>query len=306
VRADALAEPRVWSIPEVEYKVDQVRTLSKTGGASLVALGSSAIDVALDPDQLSPRPGLRPAYNGGIGGSSIKITADWGELKAIPLLKPDVVIVGMTSREFNPNDPHANAFHQDFDRSPAIRELTDTDNALQRVERSAEDASALFKYRTVLRQPRYLWNLIGLGNAPRKRPYGQVSAAGHKVIYLKDTYADKEQLYKASALFRWELGRTERAKFTQLMEYLQANVKHVLVVSMPVTHDYIRWTPHGQADLDEVNAVLRRVAVATGAEFVETGVWPNELFADAGHVNAAGTARFTKMINAELARLGWR
>jgi hypothetical protein len=306
VRADALLEPDDWTIPEASFKEKQIDALAANGGASLVALGSSSIDVAFNPDQLTPGTSARPAYNAGIAGSSMAITAGWTEFQAVPRLKPDIAIVGITTREFNPNDSVTSNYTDEFIGSPKYRQASGTENAMERVERGAENASALFRYRTILRQPGYLWNLIGLGDAPVERGATRVSETGHKGIYVRATYTDKEAIYKGAALYRWEIGSSQRERLSHLLRYLRNNVAHVLVVNMPVSPVYVAWSPKGQADLDAVNALLRRLTAANDIEFLDAGVWPIELFADAGHVNGAGSKRFTEMIDTELQRLGWR
>ena len=304
-RADALVEPQLWSSPEQEYKAKQIDALAARGGASVVAIGSSAIDAAFDATKLAGSA-PRPAYNAGTGGSSMAMVAGWGEFEAVPRLKPDTVVLGITTREFNPNDPQQAVFTRDFLASRAYRKASGSESALQVVERRAEDVSELFRYRTILRQPRYLENLIGLGDAPRDSKYALVNNAGQYINFISASYKNTPYKFKATALYKWELGAEEQATLTKLLRYLTTHVKHVLVVSMPITPVYVGWSPGGQADIDAVNALVRRQVDAAGAQFLDAGIWPTEFFADAGHVNGAGSARFMETINAELQRLGWR
>ena len=74
---------------------------------------------------------------------------------------------------------------------------------------------------------------------------------------------------------------------------------------MPTTQDYVGLHPHGQPDVDTFNRVLQSTAQTHGAAFLNLGVWPNEQFADEGHVNGAGSDRFMIELNTELAKLGW-
>src|SRR5205085_12548229 len=112
--------------------------------------------------------------------------------------------------------------------------------------------------------------------------------------------------FQATALYKWRIGPAEQATLTRLLTYLRGHVKHVLLVAMPVTPYYVEWSPGGQADITAFNTELRRQADANGAQFLDPGIWPTEFFADAGHLNVQGAARFTGALNSELQRLGWR
>jgi len=309
-RADSLIEPQLWSAPEQTYKSDQISALAEKGGASLVAVGSSTVDAAFDAHKLTPSISGRPSYNAATGGGSLPIIAGWSEFEVIPRLKPDTVIVGIVSREMNPNDPKQQGFTRDFLASRAFRHLNGTENAMQVVEQRVEDASALFRYRTILRQPRYIQNFLGFGDAPRNGSYASVvNSAGQYTSFLPHGFHNTpaiEKQFRSAGLYRWELGQTERGTLSHLLRYLRANVKNVLLVSMPITPVYVSWSPNGQADIDVFNAEMRRQADANGAKFLDTGVWPTDLFADPGHVNRAGSERFMDTINTELRRLGWR
>jgi hypothetical protein len=67
----------------------------------------------------------------------------------------------------------------------------------------------------------------------------------------------------------------------------------VIVVNMPVSRSYVDAHPNGETGYREAVAVVEEEASRVGARFVDVGPWPDELMADAGHVNADGVARFT-------------
>jgi hypothetical protein len=301
----------LWPSPEQTNKFEQIKTLASKGGASLIAIGSSAVDAAFDPSRLSPASvPTRPAYNAGTGAASLTITTGWSEFEAIPRLKPDVVVLGVTSRELNPNDPEQPTFTRDFLTSRGFKFVRGNESTMQTVERRLENASALFRYRTILRQPQYAESLLGIGEVPRDDSY-RTKANGQRASYLAGHFDDTpldamKKHFSSTALYKWKIGRGEQQTLSRLLKYLRAHVKHVLVVGMPVTPLYVEWSPGGQSDIDAFNAELQRQADGNGAQFLDGGVWPTEYFADAGHVNAQGAARFTATLNAELQRLGWR
>jgi len=167
-RSSALPDPPRWSAPEIDYKEKQVRRLQARGGSSTVFLGSSVIDVAADPSHLSPASAARPAYNAGFGAASVSMIDTWATKVALPRLRPDVVVVGLASRDVNANDPDQARFERDFADCRAVRQLSGRDSGLDRAEQRLEAESALFKYRTLLRYWRFVANVVGVGHAPRR------------------------------------------------------------------------------------------------------------------------------------------
>src|SRR5688500_18520733 len=77
-RADELPAPVTWSAPELDVKEAQIDQLEASGGASTVFLGSSTVDVGVDPSALSPDgAGGRPSYNAATGAASIGMIDLW-------------------------------------------------------------------------------------------------------------------------------------------------------------------------------------------------------------------------------------
>src|SRR3546814_581408 len=71
---DRLPPPPDWYTPEYGVKERQLRDLAAEGGASVALLGSSVIDVAVDPAGLDgPVTADRPAYNAGLIGANLEM-----------------------------------------------------------------------------------------------------------------------------------------------------------------------------------------------------------------------------------------
>jgi len=167
-RASTMPDPPRWSAPEIDYKEAQVERLQARGGASVVFLGSSVIDAAANPTLVASPGAARPPYNAGFGGGSVRMINTWATKVAVPRLKPDVVVLGLASRDLNPNDPEQVRLEQDFVAARAVKELTGRASSLDRAERRLERSSALFKYRSQLRRPQFFANFVGVGHAPRR------------------------------------------------------------------------------------------------------------------------------------------
>ena len=306
VRASALPDPPRWSAPEIDYKEKQVRRLQSRGGSSTVLLGSSVIDVGADPAQLSAASAERPAYNAGFGAASIRMIDTWGTRVVLPRLHPDVVVLGLASRDVNANDPDQARFERDFAGCRAVRQLTNRDSGLDHAERRLESWSALFKYRTLLRHWRFIANVVGVGHAPRRDTRSKTTNdRGQYLGFLRLNNVRSpriDQYFAGSALSRYEIGPRQLGALRHLLAASRRHA-HVLVVKMPVTAHYVTLHPRGRADDDEFAQTLRREAAAVGGTFLDLGVWPDAQFADPAHLNGVGAERFSNLIATEIRQL---
>src|SRR5437879_5105086 len=83
-----LTEWRSW---EMQHKVAAMDEVAREGGASVVAIGSSMINAAVDPDRLSLQlRRSRPAFNAGLNGAGIRLLELWTLKVVVPTLRPDV------------------------------------------------------------------------------------------------------------------------------------------------------------------------------------------------------------------------
>jgi hypothetical protein len=302
IRASSMPDPLRWSAPELQYKEQQIHRLQSRGGASIVFLGSSVVDVGVDPTLVAPRRGGRPAYNAATGGGSIAMIDTWAERVAVPRLKPDVVVIGLVSRELNPNDPVQTRLERSFVASAAVRQLDGTETLAQRAERYADRLSALLKYRTLLRQGRFLANIVGTGNAPSRRTRSTTTADdGQYQGFLSLRYnGGSAAQFRATALRDYRVGPRQLATLRSLLAYAKAHVAHVIVVDMPVTATYVSLHPRRRTDQDAFDSALATEAAAVGAPLVRAGVWPEDAFADPAHLNGVGAHRLTAMLIEQL------
>jgi hypothetical protein len=63
---------------------------------------------------------------------------------------------------------------------------------------------------------------------------------------------------------------------------------------MPVSSAFVRAVPGGAPALVSAENELIGVAQASGARVLRPGEWSVRYFADAAHLNQAGTTRFTR------------
>jgi hypothetical protein len=299
IRASALPPPQKWSTPDLTHKDQQIADLQRRTGASVVFLGSSSIDGALDASTIRHGVASRPAYNAGLRGGSVRMVSTWAQLVVVPRLRPEVVVLGVVSRELSGNDPVTDQREEDFFAAPATRYLLESENLLQRVERNIEDVSDLFEYRTVLRQPRTFRAFLGLSVAPViTDPNIYIAPDGQFLIFLEGTYQPSQQF--SDEMRGYNLGDAQVARLRRLLTFLSERAEHVIVVNMPVTKDYVALHPRKRKDYDVFSRVLEQEAERAGAPYIDAGVWPNRFFADPVHVNSAGSRRITKIIDDEI------
>jgi hypothetical protein len=306
-RTSAIPAPTRWLGPEMALKEQQIDALQRDGGASTIFIGSSNVDAGVDPSALTAVRGPRPAYNAATGAASIAMIDFWARNVAISRLRPDVVIVGLTSRELNQNDPEQQRLEREFEDAPAVKHLRGAESILERAERRLEGVSALFRYRAVLRDPRYARALVGIAGHRTATTYGEtVAGDGQYGAFADERYVPSgviEHLFRSRAVNRYEIGDSQRSTLRALLRFINAHGARAVVVNMPVTADYVRFHPNGRRDYDRATATMSGEAALAGARFVDAGVWPDELFADPGHLNRAGAKRLTAMLDGVLRAL---
>ena len=290
-----LPEPQRWSSPEIQYKVG---LLEGHRPVSVAVVGSSVMDVSIDPSQLGN------AFNAALGAASIGMIADFTRAVVVPDLDPRTVVVGVASREVNPNAPEPAIMEARFRDAPAVRQLLGTESLLDEVARRAADFSALVRYRAALRDPE-TW----VGDIPRQWGVEQNSSSGMYLGFLDAAYrfdaAARQRLVDGS-LRDFRVGGAELGVVRQLIRTLTGEGRHVLLMVPPVSPDYVASYPHGASDHAAFLAAMAAVADQTGVPFLDAGVWDRALFADPLHVNRDGNVRVTALVRETLARQNWK
>lgn len=301
-RVGELPEPTLWSGPEMGVKEQRIGVLERHRGASVLFLGSSTVDAGVDPSRLGIEEVNRPAYNAATGAGSLDMIDFWARHVAVPRLDPDVVVLGVVSRELNPNNPEFRSLERAFFTSKAVIRLAGRESLLEQIERKVESWSVLVRYRTVLREPSNLWN-----DGPDGQTYGEIVADdGQYEGFLGGTYSPSTKVSRflqRNAVHDFVVGAREIERLRDLVRFVKGSGARVMVVNMPVTADYVDLHPAGGLDYDDYLGSLEEAAATAGAPFVDVGVWPDELFADPVHLNAAGAARLTELLGLELRQL---
>lgn len=300
--ASRLDPPLRWQNWETQNKVDRIDALAARGGASVVFVGSSMVNAAVDPaafDRAAPR--ARPAFNAAVNGADARLVEPWLLDVVVPRLRPDVVVIGLSSRDLNDH-----AAHRQFDLFRASDEgqwVTGRRSIADRLERSAERWSFLVRYRDDLRRPRRLaGHHDPLRDVADVGPLGQLRALD---IYEKATYAVTPHFVaeaRADALHDYSIGGSQQAALRRTVSQLRARGVRVVLVEMPITADAIALHPRGATDYAAFHARLRGLAAATGVPLVDPGAdfASTRWFFDPFHLNGTGRAAFTAALAHQL------
>jgi hypothetical protein len=295
---DRLPPPTEWYTPEYGIKEEQMAGLgARHDGASVVFIGSSVIDVSVDPSKVaSPPEDGRPAYNAGLIGANLEMVDVWSEHVVEPSLRPSVVVIGVSSRDVNRNGAGLEGQTPGFYELPAVRRLLGTESAIQKVETRLDDVSLLFRYRTVLRRP--LEALFGYDSPDRNLAMN--TDLGQE-LHLADTAyqggPNVETFFRTEPLLQWAGSETQFGAVRNTIDRLHAAGVRVIVLDVPVTDQYVGLHPRGAEDYRGYEAALNVLAAQTGAELVDTGTWLPAAFSDPLHLNGVGAELLTVVVD---------
>lgn len=304
VLAGPLNEPQVWRDKETAAKAAQIAAVGEAGGADIVLLGSSMTNAAVDPVALARSLGTpRPVYNAALNGASVRSMATWLEEVVIPELQPRLVVVGLSSRELNGRGINQAEELSSFSSSPAIERLTGSGGWMGRLERAVDDASALFRYRTVLRRP-----LDAFDDAKGPPRPAQVLLPNG---VLRALHVFEKTDYRVTAAFRtriagrvlndYAIGDAELAALADLLDTAGDAGVEVAVMLMPITADAVAMHPDGAEDQALFDATITTATEGHRLIDLRRSFEDLSLFADPLHLNGRGRHDFTLALAAALA-----
>lgn len=299
VRAAAphIPQPLVWGDYEAQFKLARMTDLRRRSDrASVVFVGSSNMNYAVDPPLFARRAGLQaPIFNAALNGADLRSIAFWTIRVVVPTLHPDVVVLGTTSREFNELNTPGILFYQQVTQSPAARKLLGADTTLDHLEASLERYSYLARYRTTLRRPVDLIKGNAVESEQRVNRWG---------TYLNLRFFQSRP-YSVPPRFRrplrFAIGGPQVSALDRLADELSRRGIRLVVVKMPVTKDFHLLPTHLQA-YREYEHTLERFVRSHAVGYVDASkpIRDRELFVDPIHLNTAGMRRFTTLVAAQV------
>ena len=286
---------RDWWNWEAENKVRTMTRLSKHGGASVAVIGSSMIQAALDPELLWELvPSERPPFNAALNGANACTIELWTRHLVIPLLRPEVVVLGVDSLEMNDNT-RTKIFDRLSTARPWLR-MKDEAPLLRRLLYRFERISYLIRFRRLVSRTARERAAVG-------RRGSDVTPLGYTVLARKfhnRPYhaTDEQRAVWNLALNEYATGGRQLAALNRLLDELLATGIRVIVVNMPTTKDWIDQHPRDGADFASYETAVAKLVQGRDVSFVDLS-WEfpqDDYFGDPVHVNGRGQERFTRTV----------
>jgi hypothetical protein len=288
------ASLNAWNDWQATNKGEAIDALARRGGSSVVLMGSSMMDYAVDPAALSNALGLkRPAFNASLNGAEAQLMHFWLLNVVVPRLRPRVVVIGVSSRELNDLGKGTRDAFEAVRHSYGGRAVANDLSPTERVLEMGERVSGLVRYRSLLRKPTRLFDAEPLEEGLA------VSVLG------SPTHRRRLDAFKAlpPIVGGFAVGGTSMRVLERLIERLSSSNIRPVLVEMPIAPDGYARHPNGIADYRRFQHTIARVVTSTGATFADmlTPFPTSEWFGDSVHLNKGGRERFTQLLAGILA-----
>ncbi|MGI9609170.1 MAG: hypothetical protein ACR2NL_02645 [Acidimicrobiia bacterium] len=286
-----------WNFAQTDRKVGEMEAMAAAGEtADVVLIGNSSVNAAFITDDLETQSGLGTFFNAGLDGSSMRQTEDWTLNVVVPLVAPDLVVIGLTSRDLNDASSSNAEVFEKYQNSRGRARFLDEETSGQRIQRALSQVSALVRISPFLRDPA---SLVTQYN-PNGPDTGEFVLPGEDYEPRPlDVTRTRER-----ALNDYSLGGVELEALSRLVAQLESMNIEVVVVEMPfVAEDYLDMHPNGAADYDAYRRVVETFAADNDLAYIDltTYPWTTGEFYDFLHVNSTGIAIVNTMVADALA-----
>ncbi|HEY2214733.1 MAG TPA: hypothetical protein VGH31_06725, partial [Acidimicrobiales bacterium] len=243
--ASRLPAPLQWQSYETQKKVDQIDQLSKHGGASIVFLGSSLVDLGTEPNVVDAQLGGHvTSYNAGLDSSIPRMTTVWAEHVVIPKLHPKVLVLGVGPYDLDGSGGSTRlAFYNGFVNSPAAKKLLNHNDLIQNLNQWLGQHSSLWFNKVALRDPETVARAIFSRPQPSDPAADQVLPDGRQTTNQYVPFINVPRL----DITNWTLGTADANSIKQLIGYAAKRHIKVVLINMPVTNQLVNRMPQKEA-----------------------------------------------------------
>lgn len=299
-----LGEPQAWPTPELQHKFDRIAAIARgdrsvPGAGGTVLVGDSLLDAGADPAVLTGVP--QPVFNASLAGETLPVIASWATRVVTPRLHPSLVVLGFSVNVLNGDLPGEPALVRTYQRSRTVEAAEGSGDWVDRADGWLRDHVALYRDRSVLRDP-----FASHGAAGPKVYDPPLSSSGWNEDFRGLQLADTPQAQAAAtvevhdSLFHdFRPSAKKVIALGALIDRLRREGARVVLVLMPVSSSAVP-AAGGEAAYQAAAAELLSVAARHGIPTASAGLWPDQDFADAVHLNAAGASRFSKWLGSRL------
>lgn len=294
-------EPLWWHDRFTMHKELQMRRLQRAGGVDVVVIGTSMMLYGVDPVVLTRRTGLR-VYNASIYRGVPTVSEAWLRDRVLPMLRPQVVVVGMSPVEVNDNSP-LNTRLGEYRDAPVWR-----GGVLRSLHRQAALRSWLALYLPMARQPRRFLSVLlrGLRSPHRWTVPLEVPGVLGREGQGED-FADRsfKVMPRMRELVMQQVGRDydnggeQESAYRRIAELVQESGARVVFAAMPLPaelHDEV--FQGGRANWAAQYDRLAALADEVGAPLVDVaeGFEDSRYYGDLVHLNGEGRQVFSERL----------
>ena len=294
--------PSTWPSSAMEAKYEQLRDLAAHNREpDVVFVGSSAVFEGIDAAAYSAAAGGDvTAYNAALGGASMISIERWTIDIVVNLAEPQTVVIGVIGRDINDNGIGQQAY---FERLIASQDYAaarrgNASNPADSIAGWLNDHWALWRMRPYLRQPITFARDVfrgGVAQPPTVGAQGAELESLYQFEYLFDE--DWRAFWTKRQLHDYSVGGREAAALRSLVDQLIDRNIQVVLVSMPVTDDYVDLLPDpaNQAEFEEL---LTELAPRPGLIYIDgrSIAASTDLFRDPAHLNPTGARRLAEAL----------
>ena len=291
-------DPGKWPRIEIAQKLDQMRTyVNDKEQVDVVFAGSSMMAGGFDPVEFNAETGLQ-AYNAAFAGSTMTTTALWVRDVVEPLMEPEVVVVGLQTRELSDTGSKNLIMNEKFESSPGYKESTSSVGS--QLAGSLERLSYFLRYRRAFRTPSVFFEADGKQALLNTKVRQEIGPWGTRVMEAGEYRATDKFLAGLSekTFLDLEIGGAEYDSLVDLAGSLEERGVTLVVVSMPVTDDY--WGTHEDPDATraEYHELLDELVDKSGVTVLdaESAFSIDDVFRDPVHLDVEGRAAFSEMM----------
>lgn len=252
-----------------------------------VFAGSSQIGVGADVELYAELTGNN-AVNMGLPNAGPHTVRRWLLEEVLPRTSPEVVVIGVSSFEFNIN--FENRAGPGYDGQLASRRSI---GAV--VSRAAQRQSALFAHRHTLSNPAKA--LRQLRAVPKTYQFeSPMIDWPHPVLSPQDR-DDQVDVFRNSVVRDFEVDEALLAELDDLLSQLIDGEVAPVIVYMPVTGRFIDAHSNGRSDFESVRDRVRGVAEKHDTPFLDLAeALPESAFYDIIHLTTDGAEQFTTLL----------
>jgi hypothetical protein len=288
-------DTHTWPRAEIGQKLEQIDEYERRGEEiDVLFVGSSQMAAAANPQLFTEKSGLS-SYNAAFAGPSMKTVGRWLLDIAEPKLSPEVVVVGIASRDSNDRSRKNNKVHQSFISSPGYRQ--ETASLASRFEGWLEDVSVFMRYRRLMREPASFLERSDdeLGEQNVRKEIGARGLRLDQPVNYSNRSTVQRRLGDGT-LGNFKTGGNEYRAVMEMHDVLEERGVEMMLVSMPLTADYLEAHEDPEANMASYHDLLRDVVEETGVTFVngEEAFATSKAFRDLLHLDVEGRDAFTE------------